>query len=130
MENIKAIACVDPVLSKIDSLQQELKQPLEPSPEKGQPSPGQVFLSMKDPGVVLKDIGVVFQKLDPSKWATAELTFKITDAGPKPSAEEKPPVSPPEKKTFSRSETTSATTWAKAFYRGKTARVPSRSKTF
>jgi hypothetical protein len=85
-EHIKAIASVDPVLSKIDSLQEELKQPIETKPEKGQASSGQVFLSMKDPGVVLKDIGIVFQKLDPSKWATVELPFKIVNAGQAPPA--------------------------------------------
>lgn len=90
-ETIKAIASVDPVLSKVESLQEELKQPIETKPEKGQ-----VFLSMKDPGVVLKDIGILFQKLDPSKWATAEYTFKISDAGTgvKPSQEEQPRVTP------------------------------------
>ncbi len=89
VEHIKALASVDPVLSKVDSLQEELKQPIETKPEKGQ-----VFLSMKDPGVVLKDIGIEFQKLDPSKWATKEYTFKIADAvtGPAPSPEEKPTV--------------------------------------
>jgi len=76
VEHIKALASVDPVLSKVQSLQEELKQPIETKPEKGQ-----VFLSMKDPGVVLKDIGIVFQKLDPSKWATADYAFKITDSG-------------------------------------------------
>jgi len=91
VEHIKAIASVDPVLSKIGSLQEELKQPIETKPEKGQ-----VFLSMKSPGAVLKDIGIEFQKLDPSKWATKECSFKIADAGtgttPYP---EQPPTSVP-----------------------------------
>ncbi len=96
VEHIKALASVDPVLSKVDSLQEELKQPIETKPEKGQ-----VFLSMKDPGVVLKDIGIVFQKLDSSKWATKEYSFKIADAGagPAPSPEEKPTATPVTKPT-------------------------------
>lgn len=87
LEHIKAIASIEPVMSKIESLQEELKQPIETKPEKGQ-----VFLSMKDPGVVLKDIGIEFKKLDPSKWATKEHTFKIVETGPesKPTAGEKP----------------------------------------
>ncbi|MFH0958508.1 MAG: DUF4384 domain-containing protein [Pseudomonadota bacterium] len=87
-EHIKAIASVDPVLSKIASLQEELKQPIETKPEKGQ-----VFLSMKDPGLVLKDIGIVFQKLDPSKWATKEYTLKIVDAGAVSTSPPEPPPS-------------------------------------
>ncbi|MFH0958509.1 MAG: DUF4384 domain-containing protein [Pseudomonadota bacterium] len=88
-EHIKALASVDPVLSKVESLQEELKQPVETKPEKGQ-----VFLSMKDPGVVLKDVGIVFQKLDPSKWATVDYTFKISEqtVGTTPSLETKPTV--------------------------------------
>jgi Domain of unknown function (DUF4384) len=93
-EHIKAIASLDQVLSKIDSLQAELKQPVQTQPEKGVTSPGEVFLSMKDPGVVLKDIGVVFKQLDPSKWATAELSFKIDDSGQSPPAAT-PPLQPP-----------------------------------
>ncbi len=97
MERIKAIASVDPVLAKIESLQEELRVPLPPQTGGGgaqQPSQGQVFLAMKDPGVVLKDIGIVFSKLDLSKWATAELTFKITDAGLTPSAGQAQPQAP------------------------------------
>ncbi len=90
-EHIKALASVDPVLSKIESLQEELKQPIETKPEKGQ-----VFLSMKDPGVVLKDIGLVFQKLDPSKWATKDCTLKIVDAGAgSTTPQEQPPSATP-----------------------------------
>jgi hypothetical protein len=89
VERIKALASVDPVLSKVESLQEELKQPIETKPEKGQ-----VFLSMKDPGVVLKDIGIVFKKLDPSKWATVDYAFKIAEqtVGTAPSLETKPTV--------------------------------------
>ena len=89
VEHIKALASVDPVLSKVESLQEELKQPIETKPEKGQ-----VFLSMKDPGVVLKDIGIVFKKLDPSKWATLDYAFRIAEAGvgSRPPSEEKPTV--------------------------------------
>lgn len=83
VERIKAIASVDQVLAKVESLQEELKVPLPAQTDTPQkPSQGPVFLSMKDPGTVLKDIGIVFSKLDPSKWATVELTFKIADAGP------------------------------------------------
>lgn len=91
IEHIKVIATEDPVLSKVQSLQEELKQPIETSPDKGQ-----VFLTMKDPGVVIKDIGVVFQKLDPKKWATKEHTFKISEATAerKPTPDE-PPSAPP-----------------------------------
>jgi len=94
LEHIKALASVDPVLSKVESLQEELKQPIETKPEKGQ-----VFLSMKDPGVVLKDIGIEFQKLDPSKWATTELTLKIVDAGQAP-----PATSPSETSSLTKPE--------------------------
>ena len=96
VEHIKALASVDPVLSKIESLQEELKQPIETKPEKGQ-----VFLSMKDPGVVLKDIGLEFQKLDPGKWATKEYAFKIVEAGagPTTSSEQPPNVIPGTKPT-------------------------------
>ena len=91
VEHIKALASVDPVLSKIGSLQEELKQPVETKAQTGSPSSGQVFLSMKDPGVVLKDIGLVFQKLDPSKWATKQVAFKIVEAAA-PTATQPPAV--------------------------------------
>lgn len=97
MERIKAIASVDPVLSKVESLQEELRVPLPPQTGGGgaqELSQGQVFLAMKDPGVVLKDIGIVFSKLDLSKWATAELTFKIADARLTPSAGQAQPQAP------------------------------------
>ena len=95
VERIKAIACVDPILTKVESLQEELKVPLPAQTEQPQkPSQGEVFLSMKDPGTVLKDIGIVVSKLDPSKWATVELTFKIADAGQTPSTGQLQPQAP------------------------------------
>ena len=102
VERIRAIACVDPILTKVESLQEELKVPLPAQTEQPQkPSQGEVFLSMKDPGTVLKDIGVVFSKVDPSKWATVELTFKIADSGTSsptapPPAATPAPTAPPQ----------------------------------
>ncbi len=95
VERIKAIASVDPVLAQVESLQEELRVALPAQTESQQkPSQGQVFLSMKNPGAALKDIGIVFSKLDPSKWATLELTFKITEAGLSPSAGQPQPDTP------------------------------------
>lgn len=93
-ERIKVLASLDPVLSKIQSLQEELKQPIETGPEKGQ-----VFLSMKNPSVVMKDIGVAFQKIDHSKWATKEYSFKIVEAAPVTTP---PPAEPPKVTTETR----------------------------
>lgn len=95
MEHIKVLACLDPVLSKIESLQQELKQPIETTPQSGQASTGQVFLSMKDPGIVLKDIGLTFQKLDPSRWATKQISFKIVEAAAQPQTQPQAQTQPP-----------------------------------
>ena len=95
VERIKAIACVDKVLEKVESLQEELRVPLPAQTDTPQkPSQGQVFLSMKDPGAVLKDIGIVFSKVDPSKWSTVELTFKIADASQNPSTGQAQPPAP------------------------------------
>lgn len=94
VEHIKALASIEPVLSRIGSLQEELKQPIETKTPTGS-STGQVFLSMKDPGVVLKDIGLVFQKLDASKWATKQVSFKIVEAAA-PTEPQPPAAAPPQ----------------------------------
>ena len=72
-ENIKVIASVNQLLSTVHSLQQEVKTPREPT--------GSGFLTMKNPGLVLKDIRVAFSGIDPSKWATGDLTFQVQEAG-------------------------------------------------
>jgi hypothetical protein len=75
-ERVKVIASVEPVLANVQSLQQELRTPVEQSG-----SPGGTFLTMKNPGLVLKDIGVALNAIDPSKWATVELAFPVVAAG-------------------------------------------------
>jgi hypothetical protein len=72
-EHVKVIASVDQVFSRVRSLQQEVKVPI--------PQAGNAFLTMKNPGLVLKDIRVAFSGLDPSKWATGDLTFQLVDSG-------------------------------------------------
>jgi len=90
-ERIKAIACVEPALQNVQSLQQELRVPV------GQdPSTGANFLSMKDPALVFKDIAVAMEQLDSSKWATADLTFKIMAAAPAAPASAAPPAAAPQ----------------------------------
>lgn len=90
-ERIKAIACLEPLLFSVESLQQELKTPLEQSP-----ATGGTFLSMKDPAMVLKDIGVVMAK-DPTKWSTLELQFKVASAATPPApAAAQPPAGAPQ----------------------------------
>ncbi len=86
-ERIKAIASIEPMLFSVESLQQELRTSLEQNLQtRG------TFLTMKDPGGVLKDIGIVLAKADPTKWSTLELQFKVAAAaGPSaPSATEPP----------------------------------------
>ncbi|MGC8659619.1 MAG: DUF4384 domain-containing protein, partial [Desulfomonilaceae bacterium] len=86
IEHVMAIASIDPVLSKVESLQEELRRPLKQSTEPAQNTPNTgIFLAMKDPGTVMKDIGIEFNEVDPKKWAKVELTFGITNAGPAPS---------------------------------------------
>lgn len=75
MERIKVIACMDPILGKVESLQQELRTPVEQSV-----TTGGTFLSMKNPKLVLKDIGFALASADASKWATVDLQFEVTAA--------------------------------------------------
>lgn len=84
-ERVKAIASVDPALSKIESLQNELRMPAQAPPAAPANAQAvavaQVFVTIRDPGAVLKDIGVAFANIDPSKWATATLKFNVTGSG-------------------------------------------------
>jgi hypothetical protein len=75
-ERIKVIASVEPVLANVQSLQQELRTPVEQSG-----SGGGTFLTMKNPGLVLKDIGFALSGVDPSKWASVEMAFPVVEAG-------------------------------------------------
>jgi len=75
-ERIKVIASIEPVLANVQSLQQELRTPVEQSG-----SPGGTFLTMKNPGLVLKDIGSALSGVDPAKWATVEMAFPVVEAG-------------------------------------------------
>lgn len=75
-ERIKVIASVEPVLANVQSLQQELRTPVEQSG-----SGGGTFLTMKNPGLVLKDIGFALAGVDPAKWATVEMAFPVVEAG-------------------------------------------------
>jgi hypothetical protein len=70
-EHIKVVASVNQVLSQVQSLQQEAKVPVGRS--------GDRFLTMKNPGLVLKDIQVAFSGIDPSKWATGGLSFEVVE---------------------------------------------------
>jgi hypothetical protein len=72
-EHVKVIASVNQLLSTVHSLQQEVKTPLK------QTSGG--FLTMKNPGLILKDIRVAFSGIEPNKWATGDLTFQVQEAG-------------------------------------------------
>lgn len=83
VERVKAIASLDPALSRIQSLQGELRIPPQAPPTNVQAvAVAQVFVTIRDPLTVMKDIGVEFSKIDPSKWATATLKFNVTGTGP------------------------------------------------
>ncbi len=81
-EHVKVIASVNQLLSTVPSLQQEVKKPLKET--------GGGFLTMKNPGLILKDIRVAFSGTQPSKWATGELTFKVLEASAGSSAPQTP----------------------------------------
>jgi hypothetical protein len=75
-ERVKVVACLDPIFTKVESLQEEIKTPV------GDSSPsGSAFLSMKRPRIVLKDIAATLQKVDPSRWAASEVVFDIVNPG-------------------------------------------------
>jgi hypothetical protein len=78
-ERIKVIASLEPILANVQSLQQELRTPVEQSG-----SGGGTFLTMKNPSLVLKDIGFAFAGVDPGKWATLEMAFPVVAAGSAP----------------------------------------------
>ena len=78
-ERVKVIACVEPILGNVQSLQQELKTPVEQSA-----GGGGTFLTMKNPGLVLKDIGFALNRTDPTKWATVDMEFPVVEAGAAP----------------------------------------------
>lgn len=80
VERVKAIASLEPTLSQIGSLQNELRPPTQAPPVNVQ-AVAQVFVTIRDPGTVLKDIGLEFSKIDPAKWATATLTFSVAGSG-------------------------------------------------
>jgi hypothetical protein len=90
LERVKAVACLEPILMDVKSIQDELRRPLEQDP-----AGGGAFLSMKQPEMVLKDIALAFSKVDTKKWATTELTFKVADAGASP-AMAAPPAGAPQ----------------------------------
>jgi len=91
-ERIKAIACVEPLLFSVQSLQEELKTPLKDNLQSRD-----VFLSMKNAEQILKDIGIVMAKADPTKWSTLELQFKVASAvTPRAPAEAQPPAGTPQ----------------------------------
>lgn len=75
-ERIKVIASLEPVLANVQSLQEELRTPVE------QGQPGGTFLNIKNPGLVLKDIGFVLGGTEPAKWAAVDLFLEVTPAGP------------------------------------------------
>lgn len=73
-ERVKVVACLDPIFTKVESLQEEIKTPV------GDSSPGgSAFLSMKRPRIVLKDIAATLAKVDPSRWAASEVAFDIVN---------------------------------------------------
>jgi len=97
LETIKAVASINPVLINVQSLQEELKRPLE---KKREGQAGEVFLSMKDPGLVLKDVGIAFTGVKSEEWATVDLKFNIlnksaTPPESAPSPESTPPSTTP-----------------------------------
>lgn len=75
-ELIKVIACIDPILGNVESLQKELKAPLEQNP-----ADGGTFLTMKNAPLVLKDVAVLLDKVDSSKWATVDMPFEVVEGG-------------------------------------------------
>jgi len=76
-ERIKALASLDPLAKDVESLQEQLRRPLEQSS-----TAGGTFLVVKNADMVLKDIGTTLSKVDPTKWATVELRFKVSvDSG-------------------------------------------------
>jgi len=91
-ERVKAIACLEPLLFSVQSLQEELKTPLKENLQSRD-----VFLSMKNAEQVLKDIGIVMAKADPTKWSTLELQFKVASAAtPQAPAAAQPPAATPQ----------------------------------
>ncbi len=80
VERVKAIVSVEPALSRIESLQNELRMPSQAPPVNVQ-AVAQVFVTIRDPATVLKDIGLEFSKIDPGKWATATLAFNVNAPG-------------------------------------------------
>lgn len=92
LETIKAVASLNPVLVNVQSLQEELKQPLQKKRESLQ---GEVFLTMKDPGLVLKDVGIALTGVKSEEWATVDLKFNILDKGTTPPASAPSPESTP-----------------------------------
>jgi len=75
-ERIKAVASLDPILQDVASLQEELSTP--PGQAQGSTPP---FVVVKNPEVILKDVGAALSKVDPGRWSTVELTFKVDPAG-------------------------------------------------
>ncbi len=73
LEKVKVLACVDPILGEVSSLQDELKKPV------AQSEGGEAFLTMKNPALVLKDIAAVLKDIDPKKWATVEMSFDVVE---------------------------------------------------
>jgi hypothetical protein len=84
-EHVKVIASLEPLMANVQSLQEELRTPVEQGG-----APRGTFLTMKNPGAVLKDIGIAVAGVDPSKWATVELTFPVVEAA----AAVPPPAAP------------------------------------
>jgi hypothetical protein len=83
-ERVKVVACLDPIFTKVESLQEEIKTPV------GESTPGgSAFLSMKRPRIVLKDIAATLEKVDPSRWATVEVVFDIVNPGTSESTPQK-----------------------------------------
>lgn len=85
-ELIKVIASIDPVLANVQSLQQEIRTPVEQSG-----SPAGTFLIVKNPELVLKDIGSAVAGVDPSKWATLMLELPVAAAQAAPAANSEAP---------------------------------------
>lgn len=78
-ERIKALASLQPFAQGVESLQEQLRRPLEQSS-----TSGGTFLVLKNADMVLKDIGISLSKVDPTKWATVELKFKVSGGSAKP----------------------------------------------
>jgi hypothetical protein len=84
-ERVKIIACIEPIMGKVPSLQEEIKTRVSQNQDTGG-----VFLSMKSPQIVLKDLAIEFSKIDPGKWATAELKIDIQAGGEGSTDQSKP----------------------------------------